>query len=382
MIFECMRCQKCFDNKTHYNNHLTRKIPCKEVINKKIDEDVKNKLEIPNTTLDTLNVVSNTTSSSQNLDIILIQNNIFINSKENGFKCLICNIIYKHSQTLSNHKKSKHPNYEIDIQNINKENKKSEIDQFKDLVMTQIENLNEKNKQLEEKNKQLELLVKTSKTNTKKIINNTNNTNNSSINNGSINNGSINNGSINNGQIINNNFNIVSLGDEDIKKLTQEEKLTILKSRNSAFINLVKMIHLNERLPEFHNVLINNIKSNYGSIVDDNKIILRKKDKIIADVISNRLTDLKDLVDEYKETKHLSRREKDILDEMIIFAEHYQLDDEDIDGNIIKPDKDTLKKNKEIFDDLIYAFYNNRLLIDRTLKKLTENNQIDMLLDV
>ena len=121
------------------------------------------------------------------------------------------------------------------------------------------------------------------------------------------------------------------------------------------------------RLPEFHNVLINHIKSNYGSLVDDNKIILRKMDKIIADVISNRLTDLKDLVDEYKETKHLSRREKDILDEMIIFAEHYQLDDEDIDGNIIKPDKDTLKKNKEIFDDLIYAFYNNRLLIDRTL---------------
>jgi hypothetical protein len=136
------------------------------------------------------------------------------------------------------------------------------------------------------------------------------------------------------------------------------------------------------RLPEFHNVLINNIKSNYGSIVDDNKIILRKKDKIIADVISCRLTYLKDLVDEYKETKHLSRREKDILNEMIIFTEHYQLEDEDIDGNIIKPDKETLKKNKDMLDDLIYAFYNNRSLIDRTLKKLTENNQIDMLLDV
>jgi hypothetical protein len=116
--------------------------------------------------------------------------------------------------------------------------------------------------------------------------------------------------------------------------------------------------------------------------VNYNKIILRKKDKIIADVISCRLTDLKYLVDEYKETKHLSRREKDILNEMIIFTEHYQLEDEDIDGNIIKPEKETLKKNKDMLDDLIYAFYNNRSLIDRTLKKLTENNQIDMLLDV
>ena len=174
----------------------------------------------------------------------------------------------------------------------------------------------------------------------------------------------------------------INLGDEDITKLTHEEKLSVLKSRYSALINLIKIVHLNERLPEFHNVLINNIKSNYGSIVDDNKLILRKKDQIIADIISSRLSDLKDLVNEYKQTKHLSRREKDIIDEMIIFAENYQLEDEDIDGNIIKPDKNTLRKNKDIFDELIFAFYNNRSLIDRTLKKLTENNSIDMLLDV
>ena len=118
--------------------------------------------------MDTLNVGSNTTLSSQKVGNIPIQNNIFINSKDNGYKCLICNIIYKHSQTLSNHKKSKHQNYEIEIQNIsnsnNKLDDKSEIDLVKDLLKDQakkIENLNEKNKQLE-------LLVKTSKTKTKK----------------------------------------------------------------------------------------------------------------------------------------------------------------------------------------------------------------------
>ena len=127
--------------------------------------------------------------------------------------------------------------------------------------------------------------------------------------------------------------------------------------------------------------MINNIKSNYGSIVDDNKIILRKKDKIISDIISSRLSDLKDLVSQYKQTKHLSRREKDILDEMIKFTENYYLEDEDIDGKIIKPDKETLKKNKEMFDELIYAFYNNRLLIDKTLKKMSNTND-DFLIDV
>jgi hypothetical protein len=155
--------------------------------------------------------------------------------------------------------------------------------------------------------------------------------------------------------------------------------MAILKSRYNAFINLIKMVHLNERLPEFHNVLINNIKSNYGSIVDDNKIILRKKDKIISDIISSRLSDLKDLVSQYKQTKHLSRREKDILDEMIKFTENYYLEDEDIDGNIIKPDKETLKKNKDIYDELIYAFYNNRILVDNTLKKITSGMEIGLL---
>jgi hypothetical protein len=106
-------------------------------------------------------------------------------------------------------------------------------------------------------------------------------------------------------------------------------------------------------------------------IVDDNKLIIRKKDQIIADVISSRLSDLKDLVYEYKQTKHLSRREKDVLDEIITFSENYKLEDEDIDGNIIRPDKETTKKIKELYDELILMFYNDRDLVEQTLKQLT-----------
>ncbi len=40
MILECMRCQKTFDNKTHYNKHLARKIQCKTNINLNSDNDV------------------------------------------------------------------------------------------------------------------------------------------------------------------------------------------------------------------------------------------------------------------------------------------------------------------------------------------------------
>ncbi len=52
----------------------------------------------------------------------------------------------------------------------------------------------------------------------------------------------------------------INLGDEDIKKLTEEEILSILTSKSKAFINLIKAVHLNERLPEYSNILVNNLR--------------------------------------------------------------------------------------------------------------------------
>jgi len=58
------------------------------------------------------------------------------------------------------------------------------------------------------------------------------------------------------------------------------------------------------------------------------------------------------------------------------------VEDEDIDGKIIKPDKEILRKNKNMFDNLICTFYNDRLLIDRTLKKLTESEELNIIKDI
>ena len=80
---------------------------------------------------------------------------------------------------------------------------------------------------------------------------------------------------------------------------------------------------------------------------------------------------------EYDKTKHLTRREKTILDDLILYFESYYIDDEDIDGNIIKPDKNALRKNKDIFDEIVCTFYNNRSLIDNSLKKISDTNEID-----
>jgi hypothetical protein len=354
MIYTCIKCSKTFSQKSNYNVHINRKFSCiKEnniilasnniILNISDQKDINHQ----NTTKNHQNIAENhqnTTKNHQNT--ALSNNNTNISTQDNiteklEILCEYCKTSFCRKDVLLKHiKKNCKIKKIFDEKQLTEKKINSDIDELK----KEIANLKQ------------QMIITSNKKIKKKEINNILTQNNN----------------INNGQIINNNFNIVSFGDEDIKKLTQDEILHILKSRNDAFINLVKMVHLNSRLPEFHNVLINNIKSSYCSIVDDNKLIIRKKDQIIANVISSRLSDLKDLVYEYKQTKHLSRREKDVLDEIITFSENYKLEDEDIDGNIIKPDKDTLRKNKNMFDDLICAFYNNRSLIDHTLKKLTE----------
>jgi len=293
-----MRCQKTFDNKTHYNKHLGRKIQCKEIINRKLDEDVNDKLDISNPTLDTLNVGSNTTSSSQYLGGIHIQNNIFINSKENGYKCLICNIIYKHSQTLSNHKRLKHPNYDTDIENINyNQNEKLEIEKFKELFLQKHVYYEKQLNALNEKNKQLELLVNTSKSKIKNITNN--NTNNNTTNNGTI-----------------NNINIVQFGREDSSLLNKEEISKILYERGvDGLLASIEVFHFNNRLPQYKNIRLTNLKSKYIDIHNGTKWIKENQDKVLNDTLENHTYHLQTICDDTGNSKRIKNSVKNIIND-------------------------------------------------------------------
>jgi hypothetical protein len=208
-----------------------------------------------------------------------------------------------------------------------------------------------------------------------------------------------------NNQLINNQHNInikmVAFGDEDISRLTEEEILKIVKSKKNAFFNLIKSVHLNKRLPEYNNVLFNNFpfgkssifqegalknmnanihifggKSDYGSIFDENKLIVKKKKQIIYDLINNRLTDFEQLIEKYKQSKHLTKRDFEILGEVIQFLKNSN-DDEDIDGNIIRPDKETSKKTKDLYEEIIYIFYNDRDLVEKTFKQIAQKENSD-----
>ena len=72
-------------------------------------------------------------------------------------------------------------------------------------------------------------------------------------------------------------------------------------------------------MPEYNNILINNLRSDYGSIYDDDKFVVCNKNQIMADLITNRLSDLQQLVIKYNQTKHLTKREIEMLGSVIAF---------------------------------------------------------------
>jgi len=49
---------------------------------------------------------------------------------------------------------------------------------------------------------------------------------------------------------------------------------------------------------------------------------------------------------------------------------------EDIDGNIIRPEKNTLKNIKELYKELTYIFYDNRDIISKNINKVSEEDMI------
>jgi hypothetical protein len=171
------------------------------------------------------------------------------------------------------------------------------------------------------------------------------------------------------------NINICPFGDENIAKLTEPEILSVLTSKSKIITNLIKTIHLNERLPEQNNILVNNLRSDYCSIMsDDNKLTIKNKNQMIADLIAFRTSDLKKLINQYKDKRKISNKDLNILTNVLDFLKNCYLEDEDVDGNIIKPEKNTLKKIKDLYKELIYMFYDNREMVQKSIDSDNKSN--------
>jgi len=307
MIFQCNRCLKFFSYKTNYLNHLRRKIPCKENIQKNIDQIVSTKIE-----------------SESNVSICFRNGNKLTYLETNGNKmetknqCLICNKIYQNRSGLFKHKKSKHPNYETELSKINNKSNissgKSEFDKFKELF---IQDSSLKDKRIEnlmqiinEKNTLIEDMVKTSKN---KTINNTNNT--------------TNNNTTNNNNGIINNVTIVGFGKEDYGLLNSEEIHKILCDiNNDPLTTSIEMIHFNQRLPQYQNIKLKDIKSKYIDIHNGSFWQKQSKSNIIDETLDNHMYNIKSLKEEFPNKAKIKKSVSRLINNYDL---HYDLETED-----------------------------------------------------
>ena len=300
MLYKCQRCNKEFNQKSNYNSHLNRKNPCKNT----------------NIIVDTnTNIINNIIPNLAETIPNLAENN-------NVFYCKLCNKKFTTHSALSRHTKDrcKENKIMIELKNIKEDNKK---------LTEKINILEQENELLK---KQIILLPKTSIQNQTNIENQNNMT---QINNITIN-----------------------FGDEDMSKLTEEEILTSLKSLSKCFQTFVKTVHLNSRLPEYNNILINNMRSNYGYVIEDNKFITKDKNQIIAELITLRVDDLESLSIDYR--NKLCSRELSFIKDIIEFLRTAYIETEDVDGNIVKGEKNSARKLKEIYKQLLFMLYDNK----------------------
>jgi hypothetical protein len=160
--------------------------------------------------------------------------------------------------------------------NIIKENEKLKKE------MEEIKNSFEKFKKqmLDMMNKKYKMHPKT----VQKMINNTNSNNNIIINNN------------------NNNIRYIELGGEELHTVfSVEEVMNILYKGRGALDEIIVYTHLNDKYPQFQNIIIPNVRSKHAYMYSEqlDKYILCDKNVILTNLIDYRMTDLKCFYEEH-----------------------------------------------------------------------------------
>jgi len=98
----------------------------------------------------------------------------------------------------------------------------------------------------------------------------------------------------------NNTFNIIQLGKEDLDiVLTNKEQINILNEKHNSLEYMIKYVHFNDKYPQFKNIMITNQQNNIAYKYDstDNKFVAIDKNTLIDDLISSRMADLEEFLD-------------------------------------------------------------------------------------
>jgi DNA-directed RNA polymerase subunit RPC12/RpoP len=194
--------------------------------------------------------------------------------KTNNVECSYCNGMYSSLSSLSHHKKKCKQN-PSNIKTDDSEDSKISISLIKELLPKLVDTLNN----VTEKNSQGQ-------------IHNFENNNNSPINNTNSNNPINSNNQINNITI--------SLGNENLSEIvSKNDQIKILKQKNDALIEIIKLVHFGSKYPQFHNIAIDGEKA-YQYNEFQKKFLETPKEDMLYDLIENRVNDIYDFNEENK----------------------------------------------------------------------------------
>jgi hypothetical protein len=261
-------------------------------------------------------------------------NNSNVNNNSIQLLCKICKKNFKFNQSkwrhekickVKNENKLKEENEKLKLENEQLKKEKEKDNEFKkefELIKKQIAEI---------MNKQNKIHPKTLTKINKQLNNNSNNT------------------TINN--------NIIALGFESIHKLfNTNQQLDVLNKKYLCLDYLVKQVHFNDKYPQFKTILITNTQNNiaYKYNKSDNKFIAIEKDRLIDEVITERMSDIESFYDNH--SKLLDDKTSTIIQKFI----------NNMDNKNGKYYDDKMK-------DIKLVIYNNR---DKVTKEISQDLEI------
>jgi hypothetical protein len=275
MVYKCADCNKISNHKTHYTTHINRKFPCNAspiILNAKVQPNMS---EAPKNTSEVDKLKINQIDNIK-LDNIKLDDS-FIDKQE--YQCTYCpkilssqNILHRHMTKYCKVKK----------ENDTKEKLISEIleEMKNEIAMLKEQNTEIKAEYNDIKTENNDIKKKLARRNTKTqnntlnvAIDSNNNSNNNSNNKTTIEN------------VTNNNI-IVAFGTENLSKIVSNTQCNKFLERGiSAITELIKHVHFNKDLPQYHNCYISNARDNHAIIFNGTSWSLVDMGEIIKALI-------------------------------------------------------------------------------------------------
>ena len=159
---------------------------------------------------------------------------------------------------------------------------------------------------------------------------------------------------------------LVSFGNENINDLTDDEQAEILYKGHLYNKNIIKYLYTNSRLPQYHTLLITNLKSKFGKYYYNNEWLIKDIDELTTDIRNNNRIILGKIM---KNRTRLQEKYKyhttiKLTDLMLENTMDY------INNN---PDKEQSKSYNKTIKELLYTY--------SVVIKNTKNNKISTVVD-